>query len=235
MRSCLIRLLLAGAVIVALLWFGLPFGASLLATNALGAVGFSGTDTTVEVRANLPPRILTGYADSTHLTSTEVGIGDLHAANIDLTLGGVRLFDRKIDTVRGTLGGVRVPDPEGQPVTFETVNVDGDARHAASTLTISSTEATRLAVSQLKAHGISGTVAFVAPDKVVVTAGGKPQACRLRVTNGALTLVPDGNALPTLTLIAPGGGNPFQLSSVSVAATSFTLVATIDLQTLLGI
>ena len=235
MRSCLIRLLLTGAVIFALLWFGLPFGASWLATNALGAVGFSGTNTTVQVKANLPPRMLTGYADTIHLTSTEVGIGDLHATNIDLTLGGVRLFDRKIDTVRGTLGGVRVPDPDGQPVTFETVNVDGDARRAAATLTMSNAEANRLAVSQLKAHGISGTVTFVAPDKVVVTAGGKPQACRLRLFNGALVLVPDGNALPTLTLIAPGDGNPFQLSAASVGAKSLTLAGTIDLQTLLGI
>ena len=100
MRSCLIQLLLTVAVIFALLWFGLPFGASWLATNALGAVGFSGTDTTVEVKANLPPRILTGYADSIHLTSTQVGVGDLHAANIDLTLGRVELFARKIGTVR---------------------------------------------------------------------------------------------------------------------------------------
>ena len=235
MRSCLIQLLLTAAVIVALLWFGLPFGASWLATNALGAVGFSGTDTTVEVKANPPPRILTGYADSIHLTSTQVGVGDLHAANIDLTLGGVELFARKIATVHGTLGGVRVPDPDGRPVTFETVNVDGDARHATSTLTISNAEATRLAASQLKAHGITGTVAFSAPDKVVVTAGGKPQTCRLQVNFGALVLVPDGNALPTLTLIAPGDGNPFQLYSASVGAKSITLVGTIDLQSLLGI
>ena len=235
MRSCLIQLLLTVAVIFALLWFGLPFGASWLATNALGAVGFSGTNTTVEVKANLPPRILTGYADSIHLTSTQVGVGDLHAANIDLTLGGVELFARKIGTVRGTLGGVRVPDPDGQPVTFETVNVDGDARHAASALTISNAEVTRLAVSQLKAHGITGTVAFSAPDKVVVTAGGNSQTCRLRVNSGALMLVPDGNALPTLTLIAAGDGNPFQLSSASVGAKSVTLVGTIDVQTLLGI
>ena len=235
MRSCLIQLLLTVAVIFSLLWFGLPFGASWLATNALGAVGFSGTDTTVEVKANLPPRILTGYADSIHLTSTQVGVGDLHAANIDLTLGGVELFARKIGTVRGTLSGVRVPDPDGQPVTFETVNVDGDASHAASTLTISYAEATRLAVAQLKAHGITGTVVFSAPDKVVVTAGGNPQTCRLRVYVGGLVLVPDGNALPTLTLLAPGGGNPFQLSSASVGAKSITLVGTIDMQSLLGI
>ena len=235
MRSCLIQLLLTVAIIFGLLWFGLPFGASWLATNALGAVGFSGTGTTVEVNANLPPRILTGYADSIRLTSTQVGVGDLHAATIDLTLGGVALFDRTIRTVRGTLGGVRVPDPEGQPVTFETVSIDGDAKLAASTLTISNAEANRLALAQLNAHGITGTVAFVAPDKVSVTAGGKPQACHLRVIAGALVLVPDGNALPTLTLIAPGDGNPFHLSSATIGLKSITLVGTIDVQTLLGI
>ena len=34
MRSCLIQLLMTVAVIFALLWFGLPFGASWLATTA---------------------------------------------------------------------------------------------------------------------------------------------------------------------------------------------------------
>ena len=48
MRSCLIQLLIAVAVIFALLWFGLPFGASWLATNALNAAGFTGTDTKVD-------------------------------------------------------------------------------------------------------------------------------------------------------------------------------------------
>ena len=90
-------------------------------------------------------------------------------------------------------------------------------------------------MAQLKAHGITGTVVFSAPDKVVVTAGGHPQTCRLRVYVGGLVLVPDGNALPTLTLLAPGGGNPFQLSSASVGAKSVTLVGTIDMQSLLGI
>jgi hypothetical protein len=235
MRSCLIQLLITVGVIFALLWFGLPFGASWLATNALTANGFNGTDTKVEVKANLPPRILTGHADSIHLTSSQVGVGDLHADSIDLTLSNVDLFDRKIGTVKGSLAGVRIFDPNGQPVTFETVTVDGDAKKAASTLSISNTEAGQLAVSQLKASGINGTVALSSPDKVVVTAGGKPQTCRLTVINGALVLIPDGNALPTLTLIAPGNGNPFQLSTASVGAKSVTLGGAIDLQTLLGI
>jgi hypothetical protein len=52
---------------------------------------------------------------------------------------------------------------------------------------------------------------------------------------GALVLVPDGDALPTVTLMEPGSGNPFQLSSVAIAADHLTLVGTIDVQTLLGI
>ena len=47
MRSCLIQLLILVVVVFALLWFGLPVGASWLATNALNASGFSGTDTKV--------------------------------------------------------------------------------------------------------------------------------------------------------------------------------------------
>ncbi len=234
MRSCLIRLLMTAAVIFALVWFGLPFGASWLATNALNAVGFTGTNTRVEVKADLPPRILTGHADAIRLTSSQVRMGGLNAASVDLTLGGVELFDRKIATVQGTLSGVRMPDPNGQPVTIETVVVDGDSRKAISTLTISYTEAARLAESRLAAYGVSATTVFVAPDKVVVTAGRKSQVGHLKVNSGALLLVPDGDALPTVILIGPGNGNPFELSFASVGAGSVTLDGTIDLQTLLG-
>ena len=99
MRSCLLQLLIGAALIFALLWFGLPFGASWLATSALTASGFSGTNTQVEVKADLPPRILAGHADSIHVTSDQVSVGDLHSGTIDLTLTTVELFDRKIGTV----------------------------------------------------------------------------------------------------------------------------------------
>jgi hypothetical protein len=38
-----------------------------------------------------------------------------------------------------------------------------------------------------------------------------------------------------VTLIEPGGGNPFQLTSVTIAADHLTLIGTIDVQGLLGI
>lgn len=235
MRSCLIQLLVLVAVVFALLWFGLPFGASWLATNALNAGGFTGTDTKVDVSAYPPPVLLTGHADSIHLTSSQVGIGDLHAASLDLTLGKVELFSRQIGTVAGTLEGVRVAAPDGQPVTVDTVKLSGAASSASAEMGVSMAEAQRLAVAQLKSLGIAATVTLAAPNRITVTAGGRSQPGRLVAVAGALVLVPDGDALPTVTLMEPGSGNPFQLSSVAIAADHLTLVGTIDVQALLGI
>jgi hypothetical protein len=231
----LIQLLVLVAVVFALLWFGLPFGASWLATNALNAGGFTGTDTKVDVSAYPPPVLLTGHADSIHLTSSQVGIGDLHAASLDLTLGKVELFSRQIGTVAGTLEGVRVAAPDGQPVTVDTVKLSGAASSASAEMGVSMAEAQRLAVAQLKSLGIVATVTLAAPNRITVTAGGRSQPGRLVAVAGALVLVPDGDALPTVTLMEPGSGNPFQLSSVAIAADHLTLVGTIDVQTLLGI
>jgi hypothetical protein len=235
MRSCLIQLLMAFAVVFALLWFGLPFGASWLATNALTAAGFTGTDTRVEVKADLPPRILTGHADSIRVTSTSVGVGDLHAESIDLTLGNVDLFSRTLDTVNGTLSGVHVIATDGQTVTIDSVAIDGSAKSATSTLTLSHAEAARLAEQQLSSRGLVGKVALSAPDKVVLTINGRSEPGRLAIRNQALVLVPNNKSLPTLILLAPGDGNPFALTSVSVGATSVTLVGTLDVDKLLGL
>jgi hypothetical protein len=235
LRSCLIQLLVTFAVLFAIVWFGVPFGASWLATTALNANGFTGTDTKVEVKADLPPRILLGHADSIHLTSKQVGIHDLHAASIDLTLGGVELFDRKFATVNGTLTTVTVFASDGRPVTIESVTVDGTSTAAASKLVVTKAEAVRLAESQLLASGIVAKVVLTAPDNVTITAGGRTARAKLQVNNGSLQLVPTGNDLPLLTLMAKGGGNPFAFTSVNIGPTSVTLLGTIDLQTLLGI
>jgi hypothetical protein len=232
----LIQLLITAAVIFALLWFGLPFGASWLATNALHAAGFTGTETKVEVSANLPPRILFGHADTIRLTSSQVYVGDLHAATIDLTLGDVNLIDRSVGTVSGTLTGVSVPAINGDPATIDTATLDGSGTSAKTTLSISYAEVQSLAVSQLKAQaGITGTVKLAAPDAVTVTIHGQSAPGHLVVKDGALIMVPVSDSLPTVTLIEAGGGNPFKLQSVAVGAKTVTLVGTIDLQTLLGL
>ncbi len=235
MRSCLIQLLILVAMVFAMLWFGLPFGASWLATTALNAGGFTGTDTRVDVSAYPPPLLLTGHADSIHLVSSQVGMGDLHAASLDLTLGEVDLFSRKVERVRGTLEGVRIAAPDGQPLTVDTVTLSGLASSANAEMDVSMAEAERLAVAQLKSLGVAATVTLAAPNKMTVTAGGVSQPGRLEVAAGGLLLVPDGETLPTVTLIEPGNANPFHISSVTIGADRLTLVGTIDVEELLGI
>lgn len=236
MRSCLIQLLMAVVVVFALVWFGLPFGVSWLATNALNAAGFTGTDTKVEVSADPPPRMLLGHADRVRLTSSQVSVGDLHSATIDVTMGDVELIDRKIGSVTGTLTGVRVFAPNGDPITIDTVTLDGEGTSATATLTITKAEAESMAESQLKAQtGLVGKVKLAAPDKVTLTVNGKTEAGHLLVKNGALQLVPVSGALPTVTLLDAAKGNPFRLASGLIGTDSVTLTGTIDLQTLLGL
>jgi hypothetical protein len=234
MRSCLIRLVIAALVIFALLWFGLPFGASWLATNALNAAGFTGTDTNVEVSADLPPRILLGHADRIRLTSSQVSVGDLHAAAIDVTLSDVELLNRTFGGVHGTLTGVRVPAPNGDAVAIDSATVDGSGTAATATLLVSTAEAEGLASSQLKAStGFDGTVKLAAPNKVTVTINGKSQPGHLVVKDGSLDVVLDSGV--SATLIEAGTGNPFHFTSVAVGVSGVTLVGTMDLQTLLGL
>lgn len=237
MRSCLIQLLVMVAAVFALLWFGLPFGAGWLATNALNAAGFTGTDTRVVVSSDPPPRILLGHADTLRLTSSQVSVGDLHAATVDLSLGNVELIQRKIGSVRGTLTGVRVPAPNGDPATIDTAVIAGDSATAATaTLSVSNAEAERLAESQLLAQtGFVARVKLKAPDTVTVSIGTKTQQGHLVVDGGALQVVPDSGSLPTVTLIDAGNGNPFQLTSATVGASAVTLYGTIDFQALLGL
>jgi hypothetical protein len=236
MRSCLIQVLILIAVVFALLWFGLPLGASWLATNALNASGFSGTNTKVDVSSNPPPVLLTGHADSIHLTSTQASVGDLHASTIDFTLGDVSLLDRTVGTIDGSLTGVKVPAPDGKPVVVDTASVKGEASNAQATLKLARSQVETLAAQQLKSQtGISGTVTLAAPNKLTIKVGGQSQPGTLVVKNGELDLVPDGSGLPTATLLKSGDGNPFTLQSVTIVGDVVTLTGVIDVETLLGL
>ncbi len=234
MRSCLIQLLLEIALLFALLWFGLPFGASFLATGALNASGFAGTNTSVEVSANPPPSLLTGKADAIRIRSDSVYIGDLRASSIDVTLHDVELLSRKIGSVDGTLDGVRVAVPSGNPVTVDQVAIHGIATAADATLTLSAQQIANLAVTMLEANSVKATVSLQEPNAVTIVVSGKKQSGTMSVSNGALLMVPTSKSILPIALILPGTGNPFKLTSVAVTGQQVTLGGTIDVQSLLS-
>jgi len=233
MRSCLIQILIALLVIFLLLWFALPLAVGALATGALNAAGFNGTDTRVEVSANPPPMLLTGRG-TVHITSREVSLSDLHAAGVDVTLGDVDLMSRKIGTVSGTLTGVQVAAPNGDPILIDRVTLAGPADATVATCSMSIDTAEALAESQLAAQGVNATVDLAAPNAVTLRVGGKSYAGRLVASDGSLKLVPESKSLPTVLLIMPGSGNPFHVYSVAVGATNVTITGTIDVDDLLN-
>jgi len=234
MRSCLIQLLLELALLFAILWFGLPLGAGFLATSALNASGFTGTNTSVEVSANPPPALLTGKADTIRIRSDSVYVGDLRAASMDVTLHDVGLLSRKIGSVDGTLDGVRIAVPNGDSLTVDTVDIHGTATAADAALTVSSQAIANVAATMLLASGIKATVSLQEPNGVTIVVLGKKQLGTLAVSNGTLLMVPTAKAIPPIALIVPGTGNPFKLTSVAVKGQQVTLGGTIDIQSLLS-
>lgn len=236
MRSCLIQALILIVVAFGLLWFGLPIGASWLATNALNSSGFSGTGTKVDVSSNPPPVLLTGHADRVHISSTQASVGNLHAATVDFTLGDVSLLDRTVGTIDGSLTGVKVLAPDGKPVVVDTASVDGDATNAAATLQLAKSQVESLAAQQLKSQtGINATITLAEPNKVTVSVGGQSQPGTLVVMNGELDLIPDSPGLPRAALLKSGDGNPFTLQTVTIVGDVVTLKGVIDMQSLLGL
>lgn len=235
MRGCLFQLILTFFVVFCLVWFALPIGVGYLATGALNATGFTGTNTAVDVSANPPPLLLTGHADTIHIQSTEAGIRDLHAATLDVTLGNVDLLSRQTRTVTGTLTGVRVAAPNGDQVTIQKVTLAGAATAATATCTMTQAEAVALAVSQLLAMNppVVAKVSLKAPNVVTITVLGQQQSGRLVTTNGSLLLVTDLGGI-AVTLIAPGPGNPFRFTSVNIGQGTVTFTGTISIQDLLS-
>ena len=235
MRSCLIQFVIMVAVVFCLLWFGLPLGVSALATAALNATGFSGTDTKVEVSANPPFMLLTGHADTIRIRSSDARMGNLEAADVDVTLGSVELLSRDIGTVTGTLDGVRVAAPNGDPIAIEEVTLQGSATATTATATMTLAEAEALAEDAAEGPDRdSGQGHLQGPQRrddhgrgqVAGRAAGDQQrlaAARAQQQHHAHR-----------TLMAPGTANPLSVTSVSIGSAVVTLVGTIDIQNLLS-
>jgi hypothetical protein len=233
--GCLVRLLALLAFVAGLVWVALPIGAGWLVTNALGAAGFHGTATVVDVNSTPPYLLLVGHADTVRIRSNDIAVNGLRASTLDLRFGKVDLFSRSIGTVDGTLTGVQTEAADGEPLTIDAVTLTGSATATQATMKLSLAQAQSLAATQLAARGLPGTVALAAPDKVTITALGHSEQARLVVSDGSLIVVPATAGSTAIPLITPSASNPFRVTGVAVAPTGLTLTGTVDVAGLLGI
>ena len=195
MRGCLVALAALVVVAVLVLWFALPLVVGGIATATLGAVGFHGTDTRVEVFADPPLRLLTLNADRVRVRSTDVTLENVAADTVDLTLRDVSINERRFGVIEGTLGGVTVTPDVGPPFEVSTVQLSGPSEAARATLTLDSAAAQTLVQSAVRSAfgGTVGDVTLEAPDRVTVETAIGPVPGRLVVNErGDLVLITSG-------------------------------------------
>jgi len=137
---------------------------------------------------------------------------------VDVTLGSVELLSRNIGTVTGHADGGARRRSKRDPVPIDRVTPGGFGhgddrdRH----LDHCGGRGARAVPAEAQT-GIGPKFTLKAPDLVTVTIGAKAQAGRWWTSNGALLLVPAGDTLSTVTLIAPGTANPLAGSSGTTA------------------
>jgi hypothetical protein len=230
-RGCVLWLLTFGAFIVLVLWFALPPVAGGLVTAALGAAGFHGADTRVEVGADPPLKLLLLKADRVHVQSTEASILNVDADSVDVLLRNVSIQDRTFESIEGTLSGVRFTPDQGPPFTARTVQLTGPAEAAKATLSVDQASVQALvatAVADATGQQVS-RVALAAPDRVSVVVAGTTASGRLAIdTAGQLVVIPaSGRSIP---LVGTGSGTRLRLQSVQVVDQGLELSGVMDLR-----
>jgi hypothetical protein len=221
-RGCLFTLLLAAFVLGFAVVVGLPAAASAVLTGAITAAGLQADDTTVTVASDPPTDLLGLHADRVRIRATDAMFHDLEIGELDVTLGGVAIIDRTVETAEGTLADVTVPDVGGRPLELAEVTLGGGGETITVSTTVEGAAAEALLADAIEAgSGVRPSrITLSAPDRVAARMGGVVHA-RLRV-NAAGDLVAkvlDGpEAGRTLTLLRGGDDLPIHLTGARVTA-----------------
>lgn len=234
MRGCLFVLLLATLVLGAAAWFGSGPLVSAVIGTALTGSGYRASTTSISATADPPPRLLLGHADRISLAASDVDWKALHARNLTLTLGGVDLFGRTAETVRGTIEGAELDDGHGGTASATSIRVSGPLAEAATTLTLDES-AVRAAVSTAAARRfgtVPSDVQLFAPDRLrLVTTAATVEGRLVIDPSGSLALATTLGSVPLLTI---DPSIPLRLRTVAVVDGTLRLEGVLDLSSLIG-
>lgn len=233
MRGCLFTLALLVVLAAAAVWFALPPLVGTLAQGALVAAGLSADELTVSVSSDPPPKLLTLRADEVRIVASHARYRGLEAAGVDVTLRDVRLADRTFGRIVGSLDLVDLTSAAGGPdLLVPHVGLDGTSKKIRASMTIPAATAEALASTAItRTTGITpGRIAFGAPDRIRIDAGGLQVEARLAVSaTGTLTLEPPkGGPIGAVAVFTPAADAPFTLESVRVVDGDLMVIATLD-------
>ncbi len=212
MRGCLFTLLLAAAVLVLVVFLGLPAAASALVTGGLTAAGLQADDTTVTVQANPPTDLLSGRADRVLVRATNATFRGLEIGSLDLELSAVDVLERTAGQVDGTLTDVVLPVEAGGATLGEvTISGGKDTLVAGTTVAKANVEA-RIADAVKERTGVRPTsVRLVAPDRLTIKAAGETIKGRFRAEGGDLVVAITGGPGEGSDVVLLRGGEDLPL------------------------
>lgn len=231
MRGCLFTLLLAAVVVVGALVFAGPPVVGGVATVALAAAGFSGDETSVDVRAE-PFDLVRLHADEMRIRSREASFRDLRMDDVDVTVEDVDLGARSFERIEGTLSGVLVVRDGAADVRVSRIEIAGRAPRPSARLVIPAAEVELLVADSIEqASGRRpSTVLLEAPDLLTFTIDGVTAGGRLSVDEaGGLVLDPAVDVLPRSDVFRPDSGTPLRLTGFEIAGGDLVLVGRVDL------
>ncbi len=207
-------ILALGGIVLSLL---LPPTAAGLVTLGLEAAGLRADRLVVSVEADPPLRLLVGRADRVVVDGTEIRWGTTSAASLALVLVDVDLVGRRAASLDGQLLDVRTADGPAGPVAVASVAISGPGSGPDARATVAPAEASRVVRALAGSVGLAAArVVLEAPDRVLVTVGGRTLEARLGVAEGAVVVA--GPAVPRLVVLAAGSVGGVRVQSVRIGA-----------------
>ena len=227
MKGFLFTLVLGGAVLFAMVWYGAEPLAGALVQASLPS-GLQSPGTQVSVDADPPTDLLGLHADQVSVSVADPRLGDLSGELLVLDLFDVHLGDRTAREVRGLVTGGVVDTDQG-PLDIPTIQLEGDLTAIRAVASVDSASAEALILAEVtSATGKTPTaVRIEAPDGLTVQLRGVDIPGALDVEAGALRLELAGPLPITVTLLEPGA-TPLELRTVRVAGDRLVLEGGVD-------
>ena len=226
----LLKFLLVMSVLIAVLvFFVLPAVAGPILTGLARNAGIGGTDVTVDVEAG-GAQLLGGGADGLRVRGRDLTVEGIVIGGYDVTLGRVALFDRRFETVKGTLSDVRLGGTGARALQVRTLALEGPADAARASGRVERADAERMIADAVRRAGLPVGDVDLRDGHVELEAGGRRLTAELAVADGRLLArLPNGRSVE---LMRAGRADAWRLDDVDVRADGLAVRATIDLQSI---
>ena len=230
LRFCILagflRFLLFTALLVALVIFiVVPLAAGPLLSSMARDAGLEGDDVRVSLDL-FGPSLFDGRAHGLRVQATEVRVPRAVIGELDVTLQGVSFADRSFESVNGTLTGLEVSGPGGEPLVVESVTLSGPSDDTLARGRLAAGEAETLIERAIEDAGLPVDAVRLGSGVVTVTRDGISGDGTLRVAGGALLL--ESEFTEPLVLLAPAPSESWRLAQVDIDPAAMTVDLTLD-------